>query len=484
MQSFQIGLITEKGAWYASAGESEQGISRLPAATVSWDIDRGPDHPVLSVAITAEEDMDAGCDLVVYRISVPDLQRELGMMEPGMLANALSIRSGEGGLCRLTREGLKKDADAPDPVSWWWTLLGDEDAAGAHLYGFLSPVRHRSFLRIRDGWFECGCMIQRPLKKGETFTADSLMFMEGEPYSLLERFGDLTAAAHPGRVSSQRPVGWNSWDYYFSMFDNSDLDETLDAIEAANRKLPVPVRHVILDMGWFTEFGDWYANGRFPGGMREAAEKIRSRGLIPGVWLAPFIVHFFSRIFLRHPEVCATDTEGRVVMDNWGLAPNGYLDPTSPAGEEYLYGVFKRLFDEGFRYFKLDFIHYPITQGATRQYYRNEIGRMEMLREGLHIIRRAVGDESFILACGCPLEAALGVADGCRIGGDISTYHSTVKVQTPFLATRWWMNNRFFTSDPDFAMVRCDDTADDRHHNPYHAPNMVDAVGSRSGSPW
>ena len=86
-----------------------------------------------------------------------------------------------------------------------------------------------------------------------------------------------------------------------------------------------------------------------------------------------------------------------------------------------------------------------------------------------------------MLTCGCPPEAAIGIADANRIGGDISTYDSTVKLNTRFLAGRYWMNNLLFTSDPDFLIVRSDATAEDRHHNPIH---FNPEKGSRSGMPW
>jgi alpha-galactosidase len=279
-------------------------------------------------------------------------------------------------------------------------------------------------------------------------------------------------------------LAWNSWDYYFSIFNEDDLDENLDALAALRDQGVADVQHVVIDMGWFVDFGEWIHNGRFPRGMQATAARIKSRGFTPGIWVAPFIVHFMSTTFLRHPEALATDAKGQVMIDQWGLAPNGWLDPTKPDGRDLLHGWFKRLRDAGFEYFKTDFVHYLITKVESRCFHQNDLGRMEIVRQGMQIIRDAIGDDAFLLACGCPPEAVLGIADACRIGGDISTYFSTTRLAAPMLAGRYWMNNRFWANDPDFLIVRGDATADDVHHNPFHAANLAEPGGSRSGPPW
>lgn len=46
-----------------------------------------------------------------------------------------------------------------------------------------------------------------------------------------------------------------------------------------------------IDDGWQKSVGDWDVNtDRFPLGLKAVTEKIRSEGLIPGIWVAPLIV--------------------------------------------------------------------------------------------------------------------------------------------------------------------------------------------------
>lgn len=424
-------------------------------------------------------------ELIVHRSRLGDWQKRLGGRRLTMLVNSENVNNGTSGLARFPFTAPFRQE--PPPASHWYTMLGNPRQRRYALFGFLAPIRHRTFLRVRGGWLECGCLLQRVLRKGETFSSDDFVVRMGtDPHLLIEEFGNDCAR----RVRPRRPAlpgtTWNSWDYYFTSFEEQDLREQLATLRIANRRLPQPVRTVVLDMGWFNDFGDWRANGRFPAGLRKIAALIRSSGFTPGIWLAPMHVGCLSRAGLREPELCATDPQGKPVMDDAAGTSVSWLDPTHPKGRAFLVNTFRRLHKDGFAYFKLDFLHSLITHSRShlRRFRQNHLGRMEILRRALEAIRKGAGNDSFLLACGCPPEAAEGITDACRIGGDISTYHSTTEVQARALACRYWMHSRLFSADPDFLIVRGDATARDRHHNPCHHVNLADSAGSRWGAPW
>ncbi len=437
------------------------------------------------VTARARRRIEPPAELLVYRVRLKEWQRRLGGTGLTMLVNSENVNNGTSGLARFPFEA--PFTAEPPPSSHWYTVLGSPATSRYALLGFLPPIRHRTFLRVRRGWLECGCLLQRVLRKGEVFSSDDWVIRTGDnPHDLLEAFGDDCARRLPPRPSRAVGVGWNSWDYYFTDFEEHDLREQLAALRRANRTLPSPVRTVVLDMGWFNDFGDWRANGRFPSGMAAVAASIRAKGFTPGIWLAPLHVSCLSHIGLRTPELCATNPQGQIVGDEFGAGWVFWMDPTHPKGRAFLVETFRRLRKAGFTYFKLDFLHSLIThaQAHRRRFHRDSRGRMEILRDALEAVREGAGADAFLLACGCPPEAAAGITDACRIGGDISTYHSTTKVQARALATRYWMHGRLFMSDPDFLMVRGDATARDRHHNPCHPANLADAAGSRSGATW
>lgn len=75
-------------------------------------------------------------------------------------------------------------------------------------------------------------------------------------------------AAHlptPPTAPATAPIGWNSWDYYFSTVALDDLIENLDAI-CTNPSLASTLKTIVLDMGWEHTWGEWESNYRFPGG--------------------------------------------------------------------------------------------------------------------------------------------------------------------------------------------------------------------------
>jgi alpha-galactosidase len=145
------------------------------------------------------------------------------------------------------------------------------------------------------------------------------------------------------------------------------------------------------------------------------------------------------------------------------------LDLTHPDALEFAAGVVHTAAHEwGFPYIKLDFLYASALPGLRRDPTRS---RAQILRAGLQAIRRAAGEEAFLLGCSCPLGPAIGLVDAMRIGTDtapswrpeINPIASLVKSEPDLPATangnqniltraalhrRWWIN------DPDCLLLR------------------------------
>ncbi|WNZ11609.1 alpha-galactosidase [Streptomyces sp. 11x1] len=114
--------------------------------------------------------------------------------------------------------------------------------------------------------------------------------------------------------------------------------------------------------GWWDSVGAWLPSvRRFPGdrGIRGVLDRIRERGMVPGLWLEPEVVGVRSPLaaglpaeaFLRHEDGTRVTEQGR-----------HQLDLTHPAARAHLDGTVDRLVDEwGVGYLKLD---YNITTSA------------------------------------------------------------------------------------------------------------------------
>jgi alpha-galactosidase len=226
------------------------------------------------------------------------------------------------------------------------------------------------------------------------------------------------------RRHSKIPRLWCSW---YSLYGWVSETSFLHALVGLG-DLPFDV--VQLDDGWELAIGDWEANKKFPSGMAAVAEKIRSTGRIPGLWLAPFMVTLNSTLARLHPDWLLRDEQGHPVKA--GLSWNGTtyaLDSSHPEVLEWLDALIRKVRAWGYEYLKLDFLY----AGALPGMRKKDLPREVAYRQAMEIIRIAAGD-AYILACGALIIPSLGLCDGIRIGPDVAPYW----VNTPMSL---WLNN-------------------------------------------
>ncbi len=256
-------------------------------------------------------------------------------------------------------------------------------------------------------------------------------------------------------------LGWTSWYHYFTDISEDILTQNLDSISASGW----PFHHFQIDDGWQTAVGDWFSvKPAFPGGMGAMASAIRAKGLVPGLWLAPFVVAATSEVARRNPDWLLKDAHGKPLKVGWNPMWGGWyyaLDFYNNAVRDYLSGVFHTVFDKwGFDLVKLDFLFAVCLRppaGKTRG---------GVMWEAMEFLRTLVGNRQ-ILACGAPLGSCMGQVDYCRIGGDIHLrwehrmlawlrHRERVSSIASLRSTlgRWQLNGRAFTSDPDVFILR------------------------------
>ena len=257
----------------------------------------------------------------------------------------------------------------------------------------------------------------------------------------------------PSAEKRKVPVGWNSWDYYFSSVSLDDLIENM-AVIRADGVLREQITHIVLDMGWEHVWGEWQPNYRFPGGLERVVAEITSRGFVPGIWVSPICVQSLSKTALRHPDILVKNAHGDPQPS---LESNHFIvDPTHPAGEAFLREIYARLHRIGFRLFKVDYVN-DLTR--NRRYHDPNAGPYDAMRALFRIIRECVGDESHIIGCSLPAETGAGIVNSGRIGIDIHNHWAHVEWVCDFLQTSWWLHDRVWINDTDFLVVRGRDTS-------------------------
>lgn len=304
---------------------------------------------------------------------------------------------------------------------------------------------------------------------GET----AILVLDQTPLQAMQTYADhlpeLTNLAEP-------MVGWNSWDYYFNTVSAEDVKENLAFIQADPR-LKAALKTAVVDDGWETCVGEWYANHRFPAGLTALAEMIRSYGLTPGIWTNGAQTESLSVPGLRHPEYFIPDEFGiPLTADGRNI-----IDPTHPATEAFIMDTYTRLYQAGFRVFKVDFIS-TILQG--KRFYDPACGPYEAVRRLIRLIRKAVGPDSHIVGCSFPAECGPGLVESSRISVDIHNHWLHVIWIMEFMQARFWQNGKLFRSDPDMLLVRGSDTSLEAETNVFNPWNLVPPGEGRFASRW
>lgn len=271
-------------------------------------------------------------------------------------------------------------------------------------------------------------------------------------------------------------VGWNSWDYYFTTVSSQAVRENLEFIKN-DPILNGKIQAIVVDDGWETCVGEWYANHRFPEGLSYLAELIKSYGMIPGIWTNGAQTESLCEPALRHPEYYIPDEFGiPFTVDGKQV-----LDPTHPAAQTFILDTYTRLYQAGFRIFKVDFIS---TIANGKRFYDPSCGPYEAIRRLLRLIRQAVGDDSHIVGCSFPVECGAGLVDSSRISVDIHNHWPHVQWIMEYMQARFWCNGKLFRSDPDMLIVRGSETSLEKETNVFNPWNLVPPGEDRFSSRW
>jgi alpha-galactosidase len=168
------------------------------------------------------------------------------------------------------------------------------------------------------------------LGPGESWTLEELMVKNGADRArLLDELAARLRVHHPPLVPTLRephgrpeqgrgtnssrsrrqapPTGWCSW-YCFG--PGVTAQQVLDNLDVIATSLPA-LTYVQIDDGYQRAMGDWLATGTaFGGNVRTVLDQIRSRGLQPAIWVAPFVAEAESSVFKEHPDWFVKDAAG------------------------------------------------------------------------------------------------------------------------------------------------------------------------------
>jgi len=241
----------------------------------------------------------------------------------------------------------------------WHTEIGD---VNNHFYLALSGPTE-----VQSHWFKI-------LKPGESFTS--------VPVAVGVADADFDNAM--GRLTSYRrkirrfnedneklPVIFN--DYMNCLFGDPTTEKEIPLIDAAAR---MGCEYYVIDAGWYApgqwwdSVGEWQeCRERFPGGIKEVTDYIRSKGMIPGVWLELEVMGINCEKAKKAPDDWFFVRHGKRVFDR----SRYQLDFRNPQVIEHVDEVIDRVVKEyGVGYIKMD---YNIEPGIGTELYAESVGQ-------------------------------------------------------------------------------------------------------------
>ncbi|MET9778553.1 alpha-galactosidase [Streptomyces sp. NPDC006367] len=229
------------------------------------------------------------------------------------------------------------------PTGWRWDL---------------GERRHGTYLAL-NGPTDAEHQWRVRLEPGAEFTTVPGVLALG--HGLDDAFGALTAyrraVRRPHPDHTRLPVVYN--DYMNTLMGDPTTERLLPLIDAAAE---AGAEYFCIDSGWYDDdtvgwwdsVGEWLPSSRrFPGGgIRAVLDRIRERGMVPGLWLEPEVVG------VRSPVAAGLPPEAFFRRDGVRLVEQGrhQLDLRHPAARAHLDKAVDRIVgDWGVGYLKLDY---------------------------------------------------------------------------------------------------------------------------------
>lgn len=262
--------------------------------------------------------------------------------------------------------GYLENAAADTSLFWqiehngsWHAEIGDENN---HFYLALSGPTE-----VQSHWFKV-------LKPGESFT--SVPVAVGVSQADFGRaMGQLTTYRRKIRRRNEDneklPVIFN--DYMNCLFGDPTTEKEIPLIDAAAQ---MGCEYYVIDAGWYAP-GQWWdsvgqwqeCRERFPGGIREVTDYIRSKGMVPGLWLELEVMGINCEKAGETPDDWFFVRHGKRVYDR----SRYQLDFRNPQVIAHADEVIDRVVKEyGAGYIKMD---YNIEPGIGTELYADSVGQ-------------------------------------------------------------------------------------------------------------
>jgi alpha-galactosidase len=230
---------------------------------------------------------------------------------------------------------------------WHWQV-GEHPGtgAGSSYLALLGPtdVEHQWRLALQPG------------ESFETVPVALALSQDGFESALASLTRYRRAIRRPHEDHRRLPVIFN--DYMNTLMGDPSTDRLLPLISAAAK---TGAEYFCIDSGWYADKGEgWWdtvgawvpAKSRFPNGIQEVLDHIRSEGMVPGLWIEPEVVGVRSPVAEELPLEAFFRRGGERVVEQGRF----HLDFSHPRTRQHLDKVTDFLVEDlGVGYLKMDY---------------------------------------------------------------------------------------------------------------------------------
>ena len=255
----------------------------------------------------------------------------------------------------------------------------------------------------------------------------------------------------------EKLFGYTSWYNYYQNINEEIILRDLDALDDRFNVFQI-------DDGYETFVGDWLDVDakKFPNGLKPIIDKIHSKNLKAGLWLAPFVAETNSKLFKEHQDWIRKDDKGRLIKAGGNWSGFYSLDLDNPEVIDYIKKCLTHYVEMGVDFFKLDFLY-----AAAMPTYKDQTRCM--VQDKAYQLLREILEGKLILGCGANIINSYEHFDYLRVGPDVSLIFDDIfymrlfhreristKITIQNTIYRSFMNNHLFGNDPDVFLLRDD----------------------------
>lgn len=273
----------------------------------------------------------------------------------------------------------------------------------------------------------------------------------------METYAKVSKAATPAVVFEWKkptPMGWNSWGAMQTKLSYEKIVKVTDYFADSLKTFRTDgTLFIDLDSYWDNllkggQEGDYSK-------LKEFADYVKSKGLKPGIYWAPFTDWGFN-----------DGPERRVEGGNykygqaWTKIGNGYhdfdgaraLDPTHPATQQRIALVIGKLKSCGFEMIKIDFLGHAAVE--SDHYYDPKIKTgMQAYKAGMSFLLKQLGNQMLVYAAISPTMASAPYVHMRRIACDaFKSIHDT-KYTLNSVTYGWWQTHLYEYVDADHVVI-------------------------------